>query len=149
MPKLISIFLVISISIVLLMTTFSSLQIECNRCTGSGDKQITKKCGNCGGDGKLKCRYKREYEFKAFIFSGYECVGKCVKGQIWDTYLDKWLRDGFLGDEGSIITCPNCEGEGNTECYECDGRGKLSSKSSCSKCDGKGTVGFLSQFSFD
>lgn len=90
-------------------TTEDEPDIDCDSCSGSGNRD----CGKCDGSGKDEC---------------HECDGSG----------DEECRtcDGVGTFEGQ---CGTCDGTGTETCSKCDGDGVDDENNTCSLCDGDGS----------
>lgn len=113
-------------------------QVRCNRCRGSG--QITKRCGTCGGKGRVRGSDRDAFgkirldtretcgscggSGKGFPESCPDCSGfGGMSGMVEVWSQCRTCRGQGTVSDGSQLTCPVCDGKGNLKCERCGGRG--------------------------
>jgi hypothetical protein len=110
------------ISFAVLFTTEGNHHVsECSQCDGSGEYE----CHNCDGSGYVPC---------------VQCDGT------GEETCQECNGDGEVEDDGEMVSCPDCGGDGGVTCSDCGGNSEVScgecswGKETCSQCDGEGEI---------
>ncbi len=101
-------------------------KVQCPECAGRGLGNQLVNCPECDGFGRFRCSYTNPIKG---IFGQVTTAQVCEGGRL--------IRgEPGLGrvDDGA---CPVCNGNGDTSCFRCRGRGEVRV---CKKCLGSGTA---------